>query len=94
MKDWDRVILGLYTCPLCAMFIVAALDAGRFQWPATPPLLRALGWGELAIAGVMILWAMTPNTFLSEQVCIQTERRHWTIATGPYQYVRPPWMWA
>ena len=90
VKGWDKVIIGLYTCLFFSTFIVAALDAGRFRWSATPPLLQALGWGALAAAAAIIFWAMTSNTFLSERMRIQAERGHRTITTGPYRYVRHP----
>ncbi len=90
VKGWDKIIMGVYTALLLGLLVVAALDAGRFRWSATPPLLRALGWLGLAIAVAIIFWAMASNTFLSQSVRIQAERGHRTITTGPYQYVRHP----
>ena len=72
------------------MLIVAGLDSGRFMWSSTPPGIRTIGWFGLGIAGVIVWWAMSANTYLSRVVRIQEDRKHRVVTTGPYRYVRHP----
>jgi len=89
-KSWDRTILGIYSLLLLVMLVVAGLDAGRFRWAPVSTALEILGWLSLCLAGGLIWWTASVNTFLSRQVRIQVERGHHTVTTGPYRYVRHP----
>ena len=42
------------------------------------------------LAGSLIWWTASVNTFLSGQVRIQEEGDHHTVTTGPYRFVRHP----
>ncbi len=90
VKGWDRIIIAVYTALLIALLVVAGLDAGRFRWAPAPLLLQGLGWLGLLLAGGLIMWVASVNTFLSRLVRIQGERGHRVITVGPYRWVRHP----
>jgi protein-S-isoprenylcysteine O-methyltransferase Ste14 len=90
VKNWDKTILGIYTFLLLVMLIVAGLDAGRFRWAPIPSFLELIGWLGLGLAGSLIWWTASVNTFLSGQVRIQEERGHYAVTSGPYRFVRHP----
>jgi protein-S-isoprenylcysteine O-methyltransferase Ste14 len=90
VKDWDQVIMGVYTFLLIGMLVLAALDSGRFGWSSPPLSLAIVGWAGFALALGIVWWTFAVNPFLSEQVRIQDDRGHRVISTGPYQYVRHP----
>jgi protein-S-isoprenylcysteine O-methyltransferase Ste14 len=90
VKSWDKIILGIYTILLLVMFIVAGLDAGRYRWAPIPFFLEIFGWLGLVLAGSLIWWTASVNTFLSRQVRIQEERGHHAVTSGPYRFVRHP----
>ncbi len=89
-KGWDKLILTIYTVLLIAMLVLASLDAGRFRWSPTPVALQLAGWLGLFLAGRLVLWTASTNTFLSRTVRIQEERGQQVITTGPYRWVRHP----
>jgi protein-S-isoprenylcysteine O-methyltransferase Ste14 len=89
-KSWDKVILIIYTFLLIGMLILAGLDAGRFHWSPTPLILQAVGWLGAALAGFLVWWTVSVNTFLSRTVRIQDDRGQRVIDTGPYSRVRHP----
>jgi protein-S-isoprenylcysteine O-methyltransferase Ste14 len=89
-KGWDKLILRIYTILLIGMLILASLDAGRFKWSPAPVALQVAGWVGLFLAGRLVLWAASTNTFLSRTVRIQEERGQQVISTGPYGWVRHP----
>lgn len=91
MKDWDRVVSGLWSL---VQFLVLPLVAGldvRFNW--TRELSDA--WH---IAGAVIFaiglglfgWAMIINAYFSTVVRIQDDRGQTVCRTGPYRFVRHP----
>jgi protein-S-isoprenylcysteine O-methyltransferase Ste14 len=90
VKDWDKVIMTIYTILLLVMMVVASLDAGRFRWSSVPLAVQVLAWIGMALAGGLIRWVASVNTFLSSMVRIQEERGHQVIKTGPYRWVRHP----
>jgi len=91
IKSWDRVYWAL-SAPLgLIMIIVAALDAGRFQWgPRVPAAIVAIGAILYAIGQVLFLWAKAVNRFFSAVVRIQTDRGQTVCREGPYRFVRHP----
>jgi protein-S-isoprenylcysteine O-methyltransferase Ste14 len=89
-KSWDRIILAAYTVLLVAMLISAGLDAGRFGWAPAPLWLQVTSWLGLALAGGIVWWTASVNTYLSRVVRIQDDRGQQVITTGPYRYVRHP----
>jgi protein-S-isoprenylcysteine O-methyltransferase Ste14 len=90
VKDWDKVIMAIYTLLLLIMLIIAGLDVGRFEWSAMPLAAQIVGLIGLFLAARMTSWAATANTYLSRMVRIQEDRGHQVVSTGPYQYVRHP----
>lgn len=90
VKSWDKVLMAVYTVFLAGLLVVAGLDAGRFRWAPAPPLLQAAGWLGLALAGALIWWATSVNTFLSSMVRIQDDRGQSVVTAGPYRWVRHP----
>ena len=91
MKDWDKVVSGLWSLALyLALPLVAGLDT-RFGW--APELNTA--WhmaGAVALAAGLGFsgWAMIANAYFSTAVRIQSERGHTVCRSGPYRFVRHP----
>ncbi len=90
VKGWDKILMSLYTVMLVVLYIVAGLDAGRFQWSTMPVVVQALGFVCIFTAMVFTYWVMLSNPFLSSFVRIQDDRGHQVASTGPYRYVRHP----
>jgi protein-S-isoprenylcysteine O-methyltransferase Ste14 len=84
------VILSIYTVLLLTLLVVAGLDAGRFRWAPASPTLQWIGWAGTILAGTLIGWVTTVNTYLSRQVRIQDDRGQVTVTRGPYRVVRHP----
>ena len=89
-KTWDRLLLPFYSVAIFAIYIVAGLDAGRFQWSVMPVWVQILGGIGFVLGMLWMYWAMLANPFLSQVVRIQSERGHTTITSGPYRFVRHP----
>ena len=89
-KTWDRILTSVYAVFLFAMYIVAGIDAGRFQWSIMPVTVQVIGGIGFVLGMLWMYWAMLSNTFLSQVVRIQTERGHTTVTSGPYRFVRHP----
>lgn len=88
---WDRVILAVNALGMFGIFVVAALDVGRYAWEPSPPLgVIIAGFVIYYVGGAILAWSMRTNTFFSTVVRIQEERGHHAITTGPYRYVRHP----
>jgi protein-S-isoprenylcysteine O-methyltransferase Ste14 len=90
VKKWDQILLSIYSVLLLALLVVAGLDAGRFRWAPLAPVLQITGWVLSALAGGLIFWVVSVNTFLSRWVRIQDDRGQQVIQTGPYGRVRHP----
>jgi len=90
VKEWDKVIIRIYSVVLFVLLITAGLDAGRFGWAPVPAGLRILGGAALLTAMVIGWRTFQANTFLGGMVRIQKDRGHTVVTTGPYQYVRHP----
>jgi protein-S-isoprenylcysteine O-methyltransferase Ste14 len=89
-KRWDRILLGFLLPAMIAIFPVAALDDGRFQWSRVPWWVVVTGY-LLLLAGMTIMaWAQAVNRFFEPSVRIQAERGHHVIDSGPYAIVRHP----
>jgi protein-S-isoprenylcysteine O-methyltransferase Ste14 len=48
------------------------------------------GWIWLALAGGLVFWTVSVNTFLSRHVRIQDDRNQQTVTRGPYRWIRHP----
>jgi len=82
--------MGIYAALLPTVFIVAGFDAVRFGWSEIHVVWQVLAWAGLVFAGILVLWAVATNTFLSRYVRIQEDRQQQVVITGPYRYVRHP----
>lgn len=89
-KTWDRILTLIYAVFVLAIYLVAGLDAGRFQWSVMPVTVQGLGGIGFVVGMLLIYWAMLANPFLAQVVRIQDERGHQTVSSGPYRYVRHP----
>lgn len=90
-QTWDRIILAFNAVGMFGIYVVAGLDAGRFQWEPRPSVFAmAIGFIIFFTGGAFLAWAMRTNTFFSTVVRIQEERGHHAITTGPYRFVRHP----
>ena len=90
-KKWDKIILGLSFLFSIAMYIIAGLDSGRFQWsPDFHWALYVIGIILTVIGQLLFLIAQKQNKFFSSTVRIQKERGHKVCETGLYRFVRHP----
>ena len=89
-KGFDKLFTALYSLLVFVVPAVAGLDAVRFGWSSMPFQTVWPGVFLYLLAAVPVVWAMTANPFLENQVRIQTDRGHRVIATGPYRLVRHP----
>jgi protein-S-isoprenylcysteine O-methyltransferase Ste14 len=91
MRDWDKVVGGLWSLfQFLVLPVVAGLDV-RFGWTPEPDLSWHLA-GALAFSVGLGLfgWAMISNAFFSTVVRIQADRGQTVSRAGPYRYVRHP----
>jgi protein-S-isoprenylcysteine O-methyltransferase Ste14 len=86
----DRLTRFLGGGMLVGHWVLAGLDIGRFHWSLVPWGVQLAGLVGYAAALSVLFWAMHSNPFYSSVVRVQTERRHHTVATGPYRFVRHP----
>lgn len=91
MRDWDRVIGGLWGIfYFIGILVVAGLDE-RFAWTgALSPALRTAGVLSFLAGFVLFFWAMLANAFFSAVARIQDDRGQQVCTTGPYRFVRHP----
>lgn len=90
-KSWDKKILGLSALTLIATYVVAGLDAGRYQWSSGFSVyLTVLGVFMLLVGEILFLSAQLVNKFFSSVVRIQSDRGHTVCEKGVYRIVRHP----
>jgi protein-S-isoprenylcysteine O-methyltransferase Ste14 len=87
---WDKAWLGLFGVFYVSVWIVAALDAGRFLWAPLPLWVWPIGLAAFVLGNVIGIWAMRVNTHFEKTVRIQHDRDHQVIDSGPYRIVRHP----
>ena len=91
MKDWDKIVGGLFGVMYFVFIpLIAGLDI-RFGW--TGQILFGLhitGAVAFALGFALFSWAMVSNAYFSTVVRIQEDRGHTVCTTGPYQFVRHP----
>ena len=90
VKQWDTVILNIYTVFLVIMVVLAPLDGGRFHWSHVPLWVNLLGLGLMIPSFALLMWVTATNTYLSRYVRIQDDRGHQVVTSGPYRFVRHP----
>ena len=89
-KPWDRILLCFFLPAVYAVFIVGALDAGRFHWSAAPWWVYGIGYVLFPVGVGIFTWAEAVNKFFEITVRLQADRGHKVIDTGPYAIVRHP----
>lgn len=91
MKKWDKVYYAVSTPIFFVMLIISVLDAGRFYWKPTIPLIIIfLGIIMYSIGQIIIIWSKKTNKFFSSVVRIQSDRKHKVCSEGPYRFIRHP----
>lgn len=89
-KRWD-IVWGVFFGPIMiSIYIVAGLDAVRFEWSTMSPLFWPIGLVLFVLGTALFSWSMGVNPFFEKTVRIQSERGHRVIDTGPYAFVRHP----
>ena len=74
-----------------ATLALAALDVGRLhRFDSVPVDCRLGGLLLFAITTALQIWAMAVNPFFSPDICLQAERGHRVITSGPYGLLRHP----
>jgi protein-S-isoprenylcysteine O-methyltransferase Ste14 len=86
----DRLTRPIGVAMLFAHWVLAGLDAGRFQWSPVPWNVQIVGVIGYALAMALLYWAVYTNPFYSTAVRVQTDRGHHTVVEGPYRFVRHP----
>jgi len=91
MRNWDKVVGGLWSLfQFLLLPVVAGLDV-RFGWAPEPSLRWHLAGVFGFSAGLGLFgWAMISNAFFSTVVRIQADRGQTVSRAGPYRYVRHP----
>jgi len=90
VKRWDIVLSSILGVFVMAALPLAGLDE-RFGWsPPIAPALHVAGLALFVIGDLLFLWTMAVNKFCSKLVCIQKERGHHVVTSGPYRYIRHP----
>jgi protein-S-isoprenylcysteine O-methyltransferase Ste14 len=91
MKDWDKLVSGLWSV---AQFLLIPLIAGldfRFGLSGEIGVGIHIAGGIVFAAGLALFgWAMITNAFFSTVVRIQEERGQTVCRDGPYHFVRHP----
>ncbi|WP_017660807.1 methyltransferase family protein [Baaleninema simplex] len=91
MKGWDKVFWAFYRFLSLAIFVIAALDAGRFGWTKPLPVfVYVIAYLIYISSTIIVVWSMRVNKFFSSVVRIQTDRGQIVIDSGPYALVRHP----
>lgn len=86
----DRLTRPLGTALILAHWVLAGLDAGRWQWGLVPWEVQAAGLLGYAASLVLVFWAVSSNPFYSSVVRVQADRGHHAVTAGPYRFVRHP----
>jgi protein-S-isoprenylcysteine O-methyltransferase Ste14 len=89
-KGWDKSLTLFMIPTVMAIFVVAALDDGRFRWLPVPWWACGIGYVLFLVGMIVLTWVGAVNKFAEPTVRIQTERGHEVIDTGPYAVVRHP----
>lgn len=87
---FDKVLLPFYSASSAAIFVVGALDSGRYGWAPLGWPWSLLGAALLVVSVVPVAGAMAVNRNLEPTVRIQSDRGHEVATTGPYRVVRHP----
>jgi protein-S-isoprenylcysteine O-methyltransferase Ste14 len=91
MKDWDKIVGGLFTLVyFLGIPIVAGLDI-RFGWTEALDLgLHILGGTLFLLGFALFLYAMITNAHFSTVVRVMADQGHRVCKEGPYKIMRHP----
>jgi protein-S-isoprenylcysteine O-methyltransferase Ste14 len=89
-KRFDKILLAFFYPLFLLQPGLAALDNARFRWWLLPFSAVYPGLLLLAVAALLVAWALAVNPFAESTVRIQTERGHTVVSAGPYRFVRHP----
>jgi protein-S-isoprenylcysteine O-methyltransferase Ste14 len=91
MKDWDRIVAGLFTVAyFLALPLVGGLDT-RFAWTSELALGFHIFGGILFVLGLaLFLYAMIANAYFSTVVRVLTDQGQRVCKEGPYCIMRHP----
>jgi protein-S-isoprenylcysteine O-methyltransferase Ste14 len=90
-KTWDKIILALYGPAFFAVFIVACLDAGRYNWTGELSIsVYVIGYLLFLFSIFLVTWSMWINRFFSSVVRIQMDRGQHVVQERPYKFIRHP----
>jgi protein-S-isoprenylcysteine O-methyltransferase Ste14 len=89
-ESWDRVVMGIYTVILLILWVVVALDGGRYRWSSVPWGIQLVGWLLLILAGLIIWHVMMTNAYLSSWARLQKDRDQVVVQEGAYRVIRHP----
>jgi protein-S-isoprenylcysteine O-methyltransferase Ste14 len=89
-KRFDKVFGLAYLVAVVAFFVLAGMDAVRYQWTSMQPSLVYVGVAVHVLGMIPVLGALLTNPHLETTVRIQTDRGHRVVTEGPYRYVRHP----
>ena len=89
-EPWDRVVMGIYMVILVILWIVTALDGGRYRWSFIPLGIQLIGWLLLILACLLIWHVMMTNAYLSSWARLQEDRGQVVVQEGAYRRIRHP----
>lgn len=87
---FDRVIIPIYTACTGAIYVVGALDNGRFGWAPLSWAWSLAGAVLMVLSAIPVAGAMAANRRLATTVRIEKETQHELATEGPYRVVRHP----
>jgi len=90
VEPWDRTLVRWHTIGIVVLLVVAALDAGRYEWSRVPLAAQTVAWAALAGSCGVIWHVFAVNAFLSAYARIQDDRGQRVVAGGLYGVVRHP----
>jgi protein-S-isoprenylcysteine O-methyltransferase Ste14 len=89
-KTWDKLWSALFAPVFYGVYVVAGLDAVRFESSEMSLWWWPLGLAAFLPGAALLTWSMVVNPFFERTVRIQLERGHRVVDTGPYAVVRHP----
>ena len=89
-EPWDRVLMGIYMVILVILWVVTALDGGRYRWSSVPLGIQLVGWLLLILACLLIWHVMMTNAYLSSWARLQEDRGQVVVQEGAYRWIRHP----
>lgn len=91
IKDWDKLVSGLWSLTQFLLLpLVAGLDV-RFGWTQELSITWHVAGAMVFAMGLGLFgWAMIANAYFSTVVRIQSDRGQTVCRSGPYQFVRHP----